>query len=60
MREQFTKLNHIKKSLENKNIIPALEWVNENRSQLNTQVIRQMCNLSKTIFYKNKLNNILY
>jgi len=39
MREQFTKLNEIKESLKNKNITPALEWVKENRSKLNTQVI---------------------
>jgi len=38
MREQFIKLNHIKESLKNKDIAPALEWVNENRSQLNAQV----------------------
>lgn len=39
MREQFMTLNHIKESLKNKNITPALEWVKENRAKLNLQVI---------------------
>ncbi|XP_050530561.1 E3 ubiquitin-protein transferase RMND5B-like isoform X1 [Daktulosphaira vitifoliae] len=37
-REPFAKLNHILESLKKKDIIPALEWAQENRSQLEMQM----------------------
>ncbi|XP_060844989.1 E3 ubiquitin-protein ligase RMND5A-like [Rhopalosiphum padi] len=38
IREPFAKLKHIKESLINKNIYPALEWAKENRAVLDTQM----------------------
>lgn len=39
IKKPFEKLNYIKKSLQNKDIYPALEWAKENRAQLEAQVI---------------------
>lgn len=53
IKEQFTEINHIKESLKNKNIIPALEWIKENRSKLSTQMyaplelVKRVSNASK-------------
>lgn len=44
IRKPFEKLNYIKKSLQNKDIYPALEWAKENRSQLEAQVIIKFIN----------------
>lgn len=39
LKEPLAKLNHIKESLQKKDIYPALEWAKENRSKLDAQVI---------------------
>lgn len=38
IKEQYAKFNYIKERLQNKDIYPALEWVKENRSLLETRV----------------------
>lgn len=39
LKEPLAKLNHIKESLQKRDVYPALEWAKENRSKLDAQVI---------------------
>lgn len=39
VREPFIQLNSIKEALQNRNIEPALKWAQENRTQLEAQVL---------------------